>query len=68
MNYAKGQNVLVTDYEGEKFKRRVWRDQGATVLITSGDVFALLENGQTALWPIPVPKASVSAIGRTRRR
>ena len=60
MTYEKGQEVIVKDYTGERLIRRVWRDAGDVVYITSSEVFRLLKEGKTKLWPIGVPKSDVS--------
>lgn len=60
MNYLRGQEVVVKDYRGRALVRRVWRDLGETVEITSEAVFRMLEKGQSDLWPIRVPKSDVS--------
>jgi len=60
MTYEKGQEVVVKDYSGERLVRRVWEDTGEVVYITSDEVFRLLNEGKTELWPIGVPKSDVS--------
>jgi hypothetical protein len=60
MTYEKGQEVIVKDYSGEQLIRRVWQDAGEVVYITSSEVFRLLKEGKTELWPIGVPKSDVS--------
>jgi hypothetical protein len=66
MNYSRGQNVIVKDFRGRRYPRKVWADKGERVEITSAEVFRLLERGETELWPIAVPKCDVSAV-RPRR-
>jgi hypothetical protein len=65
MNYKKGQMVSVKDCDGRRVALRVWRDDGAVVLVASDEVFRLLETGKTELWPIGVPKADVSVVRRS---
>jgi hypothetical protein len=60
MEHKKGDVVTVTDYRGKTVRRRVWKDDGERVWVTSDEVFKDLENGQSELWPIPFPKDSVS--------
>ena len=66
MTYEKGQEVVVKDYSGERLIRRVWKDAGEVVYITSNEVFRLLREGKTNLWPIAVPKSDL-AIRRNRQ-
>ena len=66
MNYKKGQPVSVKDCDRCNVSLRVWKDEGRTVFVASDEVFRLLENGETKLWAIGVPKSDVSAI-RPRR-
>ena len=66
MTYEKGQEVVVKDYSGERLIRRVWKDAGEVVYITSNEVFRLLKEGKTNLWPIGVPRSDVS-IRRNRQ-
>ena len=54
MTYQKGQEVVVRDYSGERLIRRVWKDAGTVVYITSDEVFRLLNEGKTELWPVGV--------------
>lgn len=69
MQYNRGQSVLVEDFEGKKVPLRVWEDTGEVVLVTSSEVFSLLEKGGCELHPIGVPKSDVSALpaGAARR-
>jgi hypothetical protein len=60
MTYEKGQEVVVKDYSGERLIRRVWKDAGEVIYITSDEVFRLLEEGKTELRPVGVPKSDVS--------
>jgi hypothetical protein len=60
VTYSYGQKVIVKDFRGRSLPRRVWRDDGETVLVTSDEVFDLLKAGKTDLWPIGVPKSEVS--------
>ena len=66
MTYEKGQEVIVKDYSGERLIRRVWKYAGAVVYITSEEVFRLLSEGKTELWPVGVPRSDVS-IRRNRQ-
>jgi hypothetical protein len=68
MTYSKGQKVAVKDYSGEWLTRRVWRDAGAIVFITSDEVFRLLSAGETELWPIGSRKQMSQPLGEIRQK
>lgn len=61
MNYTQGQQVSVKNQRGERVVRRVWSDEGARVFVTSDEVFGLLKQGLTDLFPVGVPKDDVEA-------
>lgn len=61
--YRKGQDVLVSDYQGAKHLKKVYEDLGQRVLITSKQNFQALQNGLSRILPIAVPRETVTAAG-----
>ena len=59
MHYTQGQQVLVRDFEGEKFRRVVWKEDGDLVFVTSERVLKELREGFSRFFAVPVPKADV---------
>ena len=62
MRYTQGQKVLVRDFEGAKFKRFVWKDEGELVFVTSERVLKELREGVSHLFAVPVPRSDVQAV------
>lgn len=59
MKYNRGQTIFVEDFQGNRVPQRVWEDAGEIVLVTSDELFSLLERGESDLHPIGVPKTDV---------
>ena len=49
------QAVVVRDFMGRGFVRRVWELAGNIVFITSEEGIKKLSNGEENLWPIGIP-------------
>ena len=59
MNYKKGQRVAVKDCDGRNIALRVWDEKAGVVFVVSDNVFRSLEQGETDVWPIGVPRKDV---------
>jgi len=62
MIFQKGQTVSVTDFKGRKLTRTVWEDRGGMVFISSRDGCREIEAKTPGVWPIGVPRSSVTAV------
>lgn len=51
---------MVTDSRGIEFHRKVWKDAGSVIFITSKAVYKALDKGDFKIWPIGVPRGTVT--------
>lgn len=66
--FIEGQEVLVRDFQGQQFRRVVWKDEGAFVFVTSERVLNELRSGYSRLFAIPIQRPDVEAVDMPTQR